>query len=262
LSKSSIDLSFAGIDRKATAASPLVCAHGAGANATERLLQSSGYSDLEGSNGHVKSRQLLIGTLLCLTLIGTAGASTKRTNLGALSDADFGIVGNALAFSPSFQDTVHFNRTRTRTSTISGLVTRVRLTSATSNLSNAMGALAGGALTFGKYTFADLAPGCYTVAIFGTAKYLGGYAATYRVAVAAVPEIETWLMLLIGLGLAAYQLHRKQKALGQQVLRRSVEFSLSPMTNRSPPTGSVAGSLFFSRSKRKPVFAVEVTCTH
>jgi hypothetical protein len=81
-----------------------------------------------------------------------------------------------------------------------------------------MGALAGGALTLGKYTFADLAPGCYAVAIFGTAKFLSGYAATYRVSVAAVPEIETWLMLLIGLGLAAYQLHRKQKTLGQQVL--------------------------------------------
>lgn len=164
----------------------------------------------------MKSRQLIIGALLCLTLIGTAGASTRRTNLGALSDGDFGIVGNAFSISQSFQDTIHF--TLTSTSTISGLVTPVRLISATWSLSNALGALAGGALTLGKYTFADLAPGGYTVAIFGRAKYLSGYAATYRVSVAAVPEIQTWLMLLIGLGLAAYQLHRKQKALGQQVL--------------------------------------------
>ena len=164
----------------------------------------------------MKSRQLVVGALLCLTLIGTAGASTKRTNLGALSDGDFGIVGNAFAFSQSFQDTIHF--TLASTSTISGLIAPVRLTSANWSLSNAMGAMADGALTPGKYTFADLAPGSYTVAIFGTAKYLSGYAATYRVSVAAVPEIETWLMLLIGLGLAAYQLHRKQKALGQQVL--------------------------------------------
>jgi len=164
----------------------------------------------------VKSRQLIMGALLCLTLIGTAGASTKRTNLGALSDGDFGIVGNAFVFSESFQDTIHF--TLANTSTISGLVAPVRLTNATWSLSNAMGTLTGGALTFGKYTFADLTPGSYTVAIFGTAKYLSGYAATYRLSVAAVPEIETWLMLLIGLALAAYQLHRKQKALGQQVL--------------------------------------------
>jgi len=164
----------------------------------------------------MKSRQLIVGALLCLTLAGTAGASTKHTNLGALSDGDFGVVGNAFALSQSFQDSIHF--TLTSTSTISGLVTPARLISATWSLSNAMGALAGSALTPGKYTFADLAPGSYTVAIFGTAKYLSGYAATYRVSVAAVPEIETWLMLLIGLGLAAYQLHRKQKALGQQVL--------------------------------------------
>ena len=51
------------------------------------------------------------------------------------------------------------------------------------------------------------------------ARALSGYVATYRVAVAAVPEPETWLMLVIGLGLAAYQLHRKQKSLGLQALR-------------------------------------------
>jgi hypothetical protein len=190
--------------------------HAEGACATERLLQSSDYSYLERSIGRVKSRQLIIGAFLCLTLIGTAGASTRHTNLGTLSDGDFGIVGNAFVFSQSFLDTVHF--TLANTSTISGLVTPVRLVGASWSLSNAMGALAGGALTPGTYTFADLAPGSYAVAIFGTAKYLSGYAATYRVSVAAVPEIETWLMMLIGLGLVAYQLHRKQKALGQQVL--------------------------------------------
>jgi len=164
----------------------------------------------------VKYRRLITAALLCLTLIGTAAASTKRTNLGALSDGDFGIVGNAFAVSQSFQDTTHF--TLTSTSTLSGTVIPIRLISPSWSLSNGMGVLAGGALTLGKYTFADLAPGSYTVAIFGTARYLSGYAASYRVSVAAVPEIETWLMLLIGLGLAAYQLHRKQKALGQQVL--------------------------------------------
>ena len=159
----------------------------------------------------MKSRQLITGALLCLTLISPAGASPRRTNLGALSDGDFGIVGNASAFSQSLQDTVRF--TLTSTSTISGLIAPVRLTSATGSLSNATGAL-----TLGKETFADLTPGSHTVAVFGTAKYLSGYAATYRLSVAAVPEIETWVMLLIGLALAAYQLHRKQKMLGQQAL--------------------------------------------
>jgi hypothetical protein len=164
----------------------------------------------------MKSRQLILGTLLCFALIGAAGASTKQTNLGALSDHDFGIVGNVFATSQSFQDTIQFSLANT--STISGLMTSVRLVDATWSLSNALGAVAGGALTLGKYTFADLAPGSYTVSIFGTAKSWSGYAASYHVAVAAVPEIETWLMLIIGIGLAGYQLHRKQKSLGQQVL--------------------------------------------
>ena len=164
----------------------------------------------------MKSRQRILGAFLCLAMIGTAGASARHTNLGALSNGDFGIVGNAFVSAQSFQDTIQFSLSST--STISGLVTPVRLINSTWSLSNALGAITGGALTPGKYTFADLAPGFYTVSIFGTANSLSGYAATYRVAVAAVPEIETWLMLVIGFGLAGYQLHRKQKALGQHAL--------------------------------------------
>ena len=77
----------------------------------------------------------------------------------------------------------------------------------------------GGLLDFGTYSFADLAPGSYSMSIFGSAQAISGYIATYRVAVAAVPELETWLMLIIGLALAGYQLHRKQKTLGLQGLR-------------------------------------------
>ena len=153
----------------------------------------------------MKSRQLIAGALLCLSLIGATEASTRSTNLGALSDGDFGIVGNAVAFSRSFDDNIHFALSRT---TAIGRVAPVRLVNASWSHANPVGAPAPG-----KYTFADLAPGSYSVAIFGTAKYLSGYAAT-----SAVPEVETWVMLLIGLALAAYQLHRKQKTLGQQVL--------------------------------------------
>jgi hypothetical protein len=163
----------------------------------------------------VKFIQLIFGASLCLALVGTASASTQRTNLGALPDGEFGTVGHALAHSQSFQDTVHV--ARSTASTISKAVLPIRLTNATSNLSSRMSLTTRGALS-GKYTFSDLTPGAYTAAIFGTANYLDGYGATYRASVAAVPEMETWLMLLIGVGLAAYQLHRKQKTLGQQVL--------------------------------------------
>jgi hypothetical protein len=155
----------------------------------------------------MKTRHLIMGALLSLALISPAGASAKRTNLGALASGDFGIVGDGFDVSRSFQDTVHSSLKSAAKA--GGWVVPVR---------QVQGKLAGGAMRPDSYTFADLAPGSYTVAMFGTAKYLRGYASSYRVSVAAVPEIETWSMLLIGLGLAAYQLHRKQKALGQQVL--------------------------------------------
>jgi len=164
----------------------------------------------------MKSRQLIAAAFLCLALTGTAGASIKRTTLGALSNADFGVVGTDLSFAQSFQDAVHL--AVASTSTVGGLVTPIRQINATWRLSNAAGTLTGGALTVGRNTFADLAPGSYALSMFGTANYLSGYGATYHVSVAAVPEMETWTMLAIGLVLAAYQLHRKQKALGQQVL--------------------------------------------
>jgi hypothetical protein len=145
-----------------------------------------------------------------------AGAVTRKTDLGTLSDGDFGIVDHLFVLPQTFHDTINF--TLTSTSTISGLVAPFRLLSATWSLSSALGAIDGGALTFGRYSFADLAPGSYTVSIFGQSKALGGYAASYKVAVAAVPELETWLMLIIGVGLAAFQLHRRQKSLSDQSL--------------------------------------------
>jgi len=164
----------------------------------------------------MKSRLFVLALLTC-AFAGTANAATRTTNLGALSDAEFGVMSNVFFLPQTFQDT--FNFTLSATSTVSGVFSPFRLVDAAWNLSSASGAIAGGALSFGSYTFADLAPGSYSLSIFGGARALSGYVATYRVAVAAVPEPETWLMLVIGLGLAAYQLHRKQKSLGLQALR-------------------------------------------
>jgi len=163
----------------------------------------------------MKSRQLITGALLSMCILGPAAASATRTNLGTLPDGDFGIVGSALG-SQSFQDTIHV--IRTSASELDGSGAPARLITADWSLSKVMASLKGSALASGRHTFADLTPDSYEVAIFGPQNNPGGYAANYRASVAAVPEIETWLMLLIGLGLAAYQLHRKQKALGQQVL--------------------------------------------
>jgi len=162
------------------------------------------------------NRRLITGALLSLCLLGPAAASATRTNLGTLPDGDFGMVGSALGLSQSFQDTIHV--TRTSPSAFDGSGTPVRLITANWSLSKVMASLEGGALTPASHTFADLTPGSYEDAVFGPQRNPGGYVPNYRASVAAVPEIETWLMLLIGVGLVAYQLHRKQKALGQQVL--------------------------------------------
>jgi hypothetical protein len=165
----------------------------------------------------MKTRLITIAALLAFAFSGTAGAVTKVTNLGSLANEDFGAVTNVFFLPTTFQDTINF--TLTSTSTISGLIAPFRLFDANWSLSSTSGAIAGGALNFGTYTFADLVPGSYSLSVFGSARALSGYVATYRVAVAAVPELETWLMMIIGLGLAAYQLHRKQKTLGMQALR-------------------------------------------
>jgi hypothetical protein len=161
-------------------------------------------------------KKLIIGTML-LTGSVAANATTHITNLGELEDGDFGLVGGLFVRPQSFSDVINF--TLTSTSSITGFFTPFRLQSASWSLSSASrGLLDGGALSLGSYSFADLSPGSYSVSIFGDSRAFGFYAASYRVAVAAVPEMETWLMLLLGAGLVAFQLHRKQKTLSQQAL--------------------------------------------
>jgi hypothetical protein len=159
-------------------------------------------------------KKLIICTML-LTGSMAANASTHITNLGALEDGDFGLVSGLFTKPQSFEDIINF--TLTSTSSITGFVTPFRLQSAGWSLSSSSGVLDSGALSLGRYSFADLTPGSYSMSIFGDSRAFGFYSASYRVAVAAVPEMETWLMLAIGAGLVAFQLHRKQKSLGQAV---------------------------------------------
>lgn len=56
-------------------------------------------------------------------------------------------------------------------------------------------------------TFNDLAPGWYTVYVGGTNHATAGGA--FELAVSAVPETETWAMLLAGLGLVGWRLRRQ-----------------------------------------------------
>jgi hypothetical protein len=54
------------------------------------------------------------------------------------------------------------------------------------------------------------AAGNYTAYVLGMA---GKNSSSYSYAVSTVPEVETWVTLLIGMGLIVYQLRRKSKSL-------------------------------------------------
>jgi hypothetical protein len=64
-------------------------------------------------------------------------------------------------------------------------------------------------------TFSDLTSGKYRLDVIGFVPSNAGFYSG-NLSVAAVPETDTWLMLLIGSGLVGYQLRRKQKTLPQQ----------------------------------------------
>ena len=65
----------------------------------------------------------------------------------------------------------------------------------------------------GNTTFTPTSVGSYTAVVFGDAgTFAGRSVSTFGVTVAAVPEAETWAMMLIGMGLVGWQLRRKAKA--------------------------------------------------
>jgi hypothetical protein len=158
-----------------------------------------------------------LALILSVGMIGGAEASMKQTQLGALGDGSSGSVSNLFLSEDTFQDTVDFSLSSM--STISGFITAIRLEDANWRLTSGSTTISSGAFGTGSYSFADLAPGAYSISIFGGSQFISGYSASYAVsAVSAVPEAQTWLMILIGLGLVAFQLQRKHKTLPLQYL--------------------------------------------
>jgi hypothetical protein len=160
-----------------------------------------------------------------LLFVGAGSAHAVATDLGTVSDGSYGF-GRALNFGETFTDYVNFN-----------LETSADVTSfiksfdmsifgfdliGIDNFSTGLERFGTGgftsiaSLTSNPASFDDLlAPGTYRFSIAGTASgFFGGlYRGTLHVA--AVPEADTWVMLLMGLGLIAYQLRRKQRSLEQ-----------------------------------------------
>lgn len=162
----------------------------------------------------MKRAAVVLVSLLGAGTLGTANAAIVETDLGSLSDGATGLIGNFFTTADTFSDTFSF--TLPALSTFGASVFSTGLTDVSWTIRSGNTTLFSGPFSNGEYTFGNLAPGAYTASVFGTSSINSGYFVQY--AVTAVPEAETWLMILMGLGLAGYQLRRKHNMLRQQAL--------------------------------------------
>lgn len=72
----------------------------------------------------------------------------------------------------------------------------------------------GGISGSGTFSFLANSAGVYTALLFGIP---GGGAGAGSFSISVVPEVETWVMLIIGAGLITYQLRRKNKLDGPKL---------------------------------------------
>lgn len=162
-----------------------------------------------------------------LLFAGMGSAHAVVTDLGTVSDGSYGF-GRSLGFGDTFTDYVSFDLDTSAdvTSFIESfdmsifgfdLVGIDNFTTGLQKLGGDGGYAAVASFTSNPASFDDLlSPGSYRFSVAGTASgFFGGiYRGTLRVA--AVPEADTWAMLLAGLGLVACRLRRKQRSLEQR----------------------------------------------
>ena len=167
----------------------------------------------------------LFSAVLLFAGMGSTHAAT--TDLGTVSDGSYGF-GRSLNFGETFTDYVNFNLDTSAdvTSFIKSfdmsifgfdLVGIDNFSTGLQKLGSGGGYTSISSFTSNPASFDDLlSPGAYRFSVAGTASgFFGGiYRGTLHVA--AVPEADTWVMLLVGLGLVGYQLRRKQRSLEQR----------------------------------------------
>ncbi len=169
-------------------------------------------------------KPLRIVLALSLLIGSSAGVEAKVTHLGKLTDGAARATTGRV-HGGAFSDTVTFRLASE--SYVADIFTALKgvssftidLFSGGSLLDSFSGGAAGFPSTsFPTHLFGALAPSAvgqhYTLEIMGT----GARHARYfnSVAVSAVPEADTWLMLMAGVGLVALQLRRKQHSLPQR----------------------------------------------
>jgi hypothetical protein len=168
----------------------------------------------------------LARTVLTLTLaLGLSlAAQAKTTHLGLLSDGEVvSSRGKVDKSTLQFSDTVTFRLASESSvadifSSVRGIANfTVELFLDGRELETFSGS-PGGARSSTSFTFMPLAPSAkgdhYSLLIVGSGGRRGAY--FNGLSVSAVPEADTWLMLIAGLGLVGFQLRRKQKSLPQR----------------------------------------------
>ncbi len=170
----------------------------------------------------MKHLRVLFALSLAIGL--SAGAQAKVTHLGKLSDGDVAATTGRV-HGGTFSNTVTFRLASE--SYVADVFTALKgITSFTIDLfsgSNMLGSFSGGAAgspstSFPTHVFGALSASTlgqhYTLKIAGTGI---GHARYFNaIAVSAVPEADTWLMLIAGIGLVGFQLRRKQHSLPQR----------------------------------------------
>jgi type 1 fimbria pilin len=162
------------------------------------------------------AKQVVVGALAGLGLMSQAFAvsESKVQDMGTLGDGQFVTFANIISKGSTFTDYLNF--TLASPADITGVLGKLRISNFTATLTSASGFSE--SFHTGYYTFDDLASGNYTMTFTGTGRgHLGGNYGTIF-SVATVPEADTWLMILIGAGLVAIQLRRKQKTLRHRPL--------------------------------------------
>jgi hypothetical protein len=172
---------------------------------------------------HASRAVKLFSAILLLAAAG--GAQASAINLGGVSQGDYGF-GRAINFGETFTDYVNF--TLSDSAEVSSFIKSFDMSVfhfdllGIDNFTTGLERFGSGgyssiaALTSNPASFDDLlAPGSYRFAIAGTGSgFFGGiYRGTLHVA--AVPEADTWVMLLMAFGIVVYQLRRKQRSLEQ-----------------------------------------------
>ena len=161
-----------------------------------------------------------------LLFAGMGSAHAVATDLGTVSDGSYGF-GRSLNFGETFTDYVNFNLNSSAdvTSFIKSfdmsifgfdLVGIDNFSTGLQQLTSGGGYTSVASLASNPASFDDLlTPGSYRFSISGTGSgFFGGiYRGTLHVA--AVPEADTWVMLLMAFGIVVYQLRRKQRSLEQ-----------------------------------------------